>query len=295
MKQIGEFLKQKRLEKGLTIDQIVDITRMPATRIKAIEEGDISLFKDDITYLQFFIKSYCKAVDVDYNEFKNDLNESINGYTTAFEAQHLKEINESEQHIREKSNQRIREYQVRNKPKKVERKVDFSLISFVAVLAVLLTCVLYVGGKWVIDVINKDEPIVDEKPNDEDIIDKPQIDKPVEPEKKEIETIQSGESVDKFDILNAEEKFIIRIEFVPSSWFQLTLDGIVQTTPKAQIYSAKEVLEIEIDPTKTKEVSMRFGYFAKMKVFVDEKEILFDETIAYKEGVQTIVFTLKGE
>ena len=38
MKEIGELLKQKRLEKGFTIDQIAEKTKMPIVRIKAIEE-----------------------------------------------------------------------------------------------------------------------------------------------------------------------------------------------------------------------------------------------------------------
>ncbi len=295
MKEIGEFLKQKRLEKGYTIDQIVDKTRMPATRIKAIEEGNIALFKDDLTYLQYFVQAYCKALDVDYNELKSKVNDSINGYTTAFQADQLKSIVESEQHIREKSNQRIEEYKKMNRTKKVNRKIDFSLISFALVVCILLGCVVFVGGKFIIDRFNKPEPPIVVTPTDPD--DKPQVDKPETPVVvKEIEVVQTEGNVGSFDIKNAEEKFVIKIEFVPSSWYALKLDGVDQSTPKAKIYNAGEVLEIEIDPTKVQEVSMRFGYFWKMKVSVDGKEVQFDESIAYRKGSQDIIFNIiKGE
>ena len=298
MKKIGEFLKQKRLEKGYTIDQIVDKTRMPATRIKALEEGDISLFKDDLTYLQYFVQGYCKALGLDYNELKKQINESINGYTTAFQADQLKAIVESEQHIRDKSNQRIEEYKRINRPKKVKRKVDFSLISFVIVVCVLLGCLVFAGGKFIKDRINQPEPPIAGEPNDPVYTpdDKPQIDKPDVPVvDKEIEVIQTEGTVDHFDVLNATENFVVQIQFVPSSHFELIYDGVLQSKPQRGIYDAGTILEIEVDPTMVKEVTLNFGYFWKMKVSVDGKEISFDDSIALHKGRKKIVLNIKGE
>ena len=297
MKEIGEFLKQKRLEKGLTIDQIVDKTRMPATRIKALEEGNIELFKDDLTYLQFFVKSYCKALDVDYDELKSKVSDSVNGYTTMFQAEQLRAISESEQHIREKSNKRIEEYKKINKPKHAKRNIDFSLISFVIVVCIILGCVVFVGGNYIKDKLNQPEPPIVDTPTDPVVPnDKPQIDQPEDPVVvKEIEVVPVEGDVTKFDILNATETFAIKIEFVPSSWFDLKFDGVKQSTPKPNIYDAGKVLEIEVDPNKVTEISLNFGYFWKMKVSVDDKEITFDESIAYRKGKQLITFTVKGE
>ena len=294
MKEIGELLKQKRLEKGYTIEQIVDKTRMPATRIKAIEEGDITLFKDDLTYLQFFVQGYCKALGLDYNELKSKVSESVNGYTTSFQADQLKAISESEQHIKDKSNKRIEEYRKMNQSKKVKRKIDFSLISFIVVLCILLGCVVFVGGKLIANYFDQPEPPIVDTPI---VDDKPQVDQPETPVVvKEIEVTQTVDDVASFDIKNATEIFVIKVEFVPSSWFQLKLNGEVQKTPKAQIYNAGDVLEIEIDPSKVEDVSIRLGYFAKMKVSVDGKELQFDESIVNRKGTQDINFyIIKGE
>ena len=298
MKQIGEFLKEKRLEKGYTIDQIVNKTRMPATRIKALEEGDISLFKDDLTYLQFFVQSYCKALDIDYNEIKNQLNDSVNGYTTTFQAEQLKAISESEQHIREKSNKRIEEYKKINKSKKVNRKIDFSLISFIIVIVILLGCILFVGGNYIKDKLNQPEPPIAGEPNNPvyDPEDKPQIDQPKDPVVvKEIEVVPVEGDVTKFDVLNATEKFVVKIQFVPSSHFELLYDGELQSKPQRKIYDAGTVLEIEVDPTTVNEITLNFGYFWKMKVSVDGKEITFDDSIALHKGRKMIVLNIKGE
>ena len=304
MKEIGEFLKQKRLEKGITIEDLVNKTRMPITRIKAIEEGDISLFKDDITYLQFFIQSYCRALGVDYAEIKEKLNDSILGYTTTFQTDQIRAQEETEKNIRERSNQRIKDYKVKYPTNKVKRRIDFSLISFVAVISIILVCLIVAGTSFLKGLSNEPDnkpntPPVVQTPVDDDKTDesdnKPTLDQPDEPVvKKEIE-VNTTNDVSRFTIVNAEEKFVLKVQFVANSWFELKLDGIAQATPKAAVYDAGNVLEIEIDPTKQTEISMRFGYFANNKVFVADKEIAFDSAIATKPGVQVITLVLGGE
>ena len=295
MKEIGELLKQKRLEKGITVEDLVNKTRMPITRIKAIEEGDISAFKDDITYLQFFIQSYCRALDIDYSEIKDQLNESISGYTLSFQSDQLRAQEETEKNIREKSTQRIRDYKVKYPTKKVKRKIDFSLISFVSVIAIILVCLFVAGTNYFKGLSENpvDDPIVDTPIVDDN---KPEIDKPEDDTVivKEIEVNQTDD-VSRFEIVNAEDKFILKIEFVANSWFELKLDGVTQSTPKAEVYDSGSILEIEIDPAKCSEISMRFGYFARNKLFVDGKEVEFDASIATKAGVQVITLDLGGE
>lgn len=294
MKEIGEFLKQKRLEKGITIEELVNKTRMPITRIKAIEEGDITLFKDDITYLQFFIQSYCRALDIDYSEIKEKLNESISGYTLSFQTDQIRAQEETEKNIREKSSQRIHDYKVKYPTEKVKRKIDFSLISFVAVISIIVVCLFAAGTsllKGLTDQPN-DNPIVQNPTNDSN---KPDLNKPDEPVVvKEIE-VNKTDDVSRFEIVNAEEKFVLKVEFVANSWFELKLDGVQQATPKPDVYDSGTNLEIEIDPTKCNEISMRFGYFAGNKLFVSDKEVEFDASIATKPGVQTITLVLGGE
>ena len=91
MDKIGSLLKQKRLEKGLTIEAVSEKTRLTIKHLKAIEEGDISYFRDDLSYLRFFLKAYCNALDLDFDEIKVELQDSIEDYTTSFTKEALKE------------------------------------------------------------------------------------------------------------------------------------------------------------------------------------------------------------
>ena len=70
MENIGKMLKEKRLELGLSIDDISEKTRLTPKDVKALEEGDMSFFHEDLSYLRFFVKIYCEAVNIDFERCK---------------------------------------------------------------------------------------------------------------------------------------------------------------------------------------------------------------------------------
>ena len=81
MEKIGNMLKEKRIELGMSVEDISEKTRLTTKHIKALEEGDISFFHEDLSYLRFFVKSYCDAVGIDFEDMKDELRESIDDYT----------------------------------------------------------------------------------------------------------------------------------------------------------------------------------------------------------------------
>lgn len=44
MEKIGNMLKEKRIELGMSVEDISEKTRLTTKHIKALEEGDISFF-----------------------------------------------------------------------------------------------------------------------------------------------------------------------------------------------------------------------------------------------------------
>lgn len=289
MKEIGELLKNKRLELGLTIEQIADMTKMPIIRIKAIEEGDIRVFKDDFTYLQFFVQSYCNAVGVNYREIKKELMDSLNEYTTSFESEQVKKQLETEKSIREQSVAMAREYRVKN-PQKRQRKIDFSVIFFATVVALILICVIVVGGYYLTH--NNNQPEADPLPPVvENNQDKPQNVEPEEPEVLDV-TVEKKDAT-HYEVKNVTEKIVVRIEFESNSWFLASMDDVVMTNPESKVYSASEKIEVEMLPTD-QQLSLKFGYFPGIKIFVNDQALEIDETIQ-AVNVQEIYIMIGGE
>lgn len=61
MKETGEFLKNKRLEKKLSLEEISSQTKIQLSILKNIEDGNLEPFKNK-TYIKGFLRQYAKAL-----------------------------------------------------------------------------------------------------------------------------------------------------------------------------------------------------------------------------------------
>jgi cytoskeletal protein RodZ len=76
VKEIGEFLREAREEKGLTIEDISRETKIQIKYLFALEEGDFSLFSGEI-YIKGALRNYARVVGISdsdiisfYEQFK---------------------------------------------------------------------------------------------------------------------------------------------------------------------------------------------------------------------------------
>lgn len=67
LKELGSRLKAERQRQGLTIEQIMEITKISRVNIDAIENGDRNEFPHEV-YAKGFIKNYAKALGLDSEE-----------------------------------------------------------------------------------------------------------------------------------------------------------------------------------------------------------------------------------
>ena len=58
MIEIGKKLQKRRVELNLSYQDISTITKLSIPHIKAIEEGNLDYFKNDLTYVRFYVNSY---------------------------------------------------------------------------------------------------------------------------------------------------------------------------------------------------------------------------------------------
>lgn len=67
MSDLGQLLKKARLDKGMSLEQLEEITKIRKRYLEAIEEGDYKILPGSF-YVRAFIKSYAEAVGMDPNE-----------------------------------------------------------------------------------------------------------------------------------------------------------------------------------------------------------------------------------
>ena len=74
--ELGTRLKEARLSKGYSLDDLQEITKIQKRYLIGIEEGNYSIMPGTF-YVRAFIKQYAEAVGLDSNEifrkFKNEI------------------------------------------------------------------------------------------------------------------------------------------------------------------------------------------------------------------------------
>lgn len=73
---VGQILKKARADKGLTLDNLQQSTKIQKRYLIAIEEENFSALPGDF-YVRAFIKQYAEAVDLDANELLKKLDEQL--------------------------------------------------------------------------------------------------------------------------------------------------------------------------------------------------------------------------
>jgi cytoskeletal protein RodZ len=67
LSDLGQLLRKARLEKGISLDDMQEITKIRKRYLEAIEEGNYKLLPGNF-YVRAFIKSYSECVGLDPNE-----------------------------------------------------------------------------------------------------------------------------------------------------------------------------------------------------------------------------------
>src|SRR6476469_10662586 len=64
MESVGEFFKQVRETKGLTVDEVASKTRIRTDFVKALEEGNFAKLPDQV-FARGFVRSYARSLGLD--------------------------------------------------------------------------------------------------------------------------------------------------------------------------------------------------------------------------------------
>ncbi|GIP33139.1 helix-turn-helix domain-containing protein [Paenibacillus sp. J2TS4] len=67
MHELGQLLKKQRIEKGISLDDLQETTKIRKRYLEAIEEGNYKVLPGNF-YVRAFIKTYAEAVGLDPNE-----------------------------------------------------------------------------------------------------------------------------------------------------------------------------------------------------------------------------------
>ncbi|MDO9573920.1 MAG: DUF4115 domain-containing protein [Candidatus Contubernalis sp.] len=70
MKEIGDILRNAREEKGLTFEEISEITKIQPRYLQALEEGETKMFPGEV-YIKGSLRNYARVLNLDDAEIMN--------------------------------------------------------------------------------------------------------------------------------------------------------------------------------------------------------------------------------
>ena len=76
MPSVAEKLRAAREARGLTVQQIADVTKLRADHVRALEEGDYTVFSAPV-YLRGFVRSYAGILKLDVEALLAALDEEV--------------------------------------------------------------------------------------------------------------------------------------------------------------------------------------------------------------------------
>jgi cytoskeletal protein RodZ len=92
--ELGKLLKEKREEKGMTLEELQTATKIQKRYLAAIEEGNYDVLPGTF-YARAFIKNYCEAVGLNYetifDEYAHEIPQAVKETSTEFEPRSKRE------------------------------------------------------------------------------------------------------------------------------------------------------------------------------------------------------------
>lgn len=306
MEEIGKLLKEKRLELGLTIEEVSEKTRLTQKHIKALEEGDIHFFHDDLSYLRFFVKSYCEVLGIDFEEIKDDLRKDVNDYTMTFVTSAQLDHDEMEKNIANSEKlTKVQKTSVKLNKKRRFKKPDMSFVSLIAIVAVvaiilMFAFVVFLRSDANNDRANTNQPVAPEQTgegtNQYPTTKEEEQETQQEEEKKEVEITKTGITNYTIENLKENDELTFEVTFAgSSSAFSASVDGKVLEEPEAKIYDYQSTAKGTVTVKPGMMLELDFGWIYNTQIKINGKNVKLDDSIVESNGSATIQFVIEGD
>lgn len=135
MKDLGQKLKLKREENGVSLEEAASDLKMRICQLESIEEGRKDDFKD-VFSLKYFIRDYAKYLGLDGEEILDEFNEFLFEETSRISIEDIEAaIKEKEE--KEKNMKILSPYTVVTKEDKKKKYIIMAVIAGLALIGII--------------------------------------------------------------------------------------------------------------------------------------------------------------
>jgi len=271
--ELGARLKEARLAKGYSLEDLQEITKIQKRYLIGIEEGNYSIMPGSF-YVRAFIKQYAEAVGLDPEELLDQFKKDVPGTQN-------EEVVQS--YAQSPSRRKLSN---RSSSKTMEAMPKITVALFIIVIIAVISILYWAKSKESPDVVDE-SPIVEyEKPqvtppvteeptdNAEEATEDDDTAEEQEPEEQTPVQVISPGTVSGDDVnfeVSGTDEMKIRVEVNGNaSWIAFRNTQGVDNL--GRVYNPGET--IEYDATADGYVRIRLGSAASTKVFVNDEEVI---------------------
>lgn len=296
MTELGTRLKEARLSKGYSLDDLQEITKIQKRYLMGIEEGNYSMMPGSF-YVRAFIKQYAEAVGLNADELLETYKSDIPGAQNEQVSQSMSQ-SPSRRKLKGPSNRMM----------EAMPKIIAALFIVVILVAMWILFqsknnaqkpseedipseVIYDENPKPIDNEKDKQDKVDDATKEDDVnTEDDQTEEAVEEVKQTISTgtVEADGETTSYS-LTGTDVFKIRIEVSGATWVGIRDQNQTELLADTRSYNAGEV--VEFDATSQNYVRIRLGNSNNAKVYIND-ELL---TYAQQKITQNIVINFNKE
>src|SRR5512147_2147545 len=105
MESIGEFFKQVRETKGLTVDEVASKTRIRSDFVKALEEGNFAKLPDQV-FARGFVRSYARSLGLDEEDAIHRFTQSAGAFYEKQDERERLRVRQAEEERKRQANRK---------------------------------------------------------------------------------------------------------------------------------------------------------------------------------------------
>lgn len=288
---IGTLLKARREELGFTLIQMSEKTKVPLIKLQAIEDDNIAYFKDELTYLKFYVRYYFNALHLNFEDYKELFNSTIETYTETAQLVKTQEMRDLHQRVASGANKQLNKSntRVKKRPRKAIRS-DLAFISMIVVGLLIVLSLLFVFFQSILPILTQDpgDKVVIVVPEPIDHNDDPKEEPTEEPEDPVVFTVVKTNLRDKngqltiYDVSGYTEGDTVTIEVEvvsTSSWVSSKVDGVTTVNPPRRDYLRGEIYTLIVTAKAGSEIEVYIGNINRQTLRINGRVVEKDEQL----------------
>lgn len=148
MKELGEYLRDTRLQNGVSIEEAAEDNELSSSQLENIENGNLRAFKD-VYKLKEYVKNYAKYLGLDPNIVVEEFNDFLFEHTSKIS---LDDILEAKKQLdMEKEEKKVKSPYTKEYKKRFNYRRLFVVIGIIATIVILVFAILSLLNRESID------------------------------------------------------------------------------------------------------------------------------------------------